>query len=613
MDEKKKPKVRPKYTMWQNSWFMVKLAWTSKEKKVLVLGMLYAFALLGQNLVELYIAPIILDAVEKHVSLGSLLIVIGAFTFAGMFFAAAASYIDENILYGRISVRLEIINLLNQKASTTSYANIEKESFHQYLEQACSYTSSNQQATEAIWRTLTNLLSAGLGFLVYLFLLSTVQPVMFLSVLVTAVISYLVGNYLNGYRYRHRDERRKYYNDMVYAQNRAEDFTAAKDIRIFGMRPWIEELYQKASIVLKAFHTRAETRTAWAGVCDLLLTFLRNAVAYAYFVGMVLHGEISVPEFLLYFAAVGGFAEWIKKLMNGLMVLHKQSLDICVVRECLDYEEPFRFKDGEDLVVEEGKSYELQLKNVSFRYPEAEKDTLSNISLTLHPGEKLAVVGLNGAGKTTLIKLLCGFLDPTEGTVLLNGRDIREYNRAEYYTLFSAVFQEFSLLAGSIALNVAQTEEEMDMQRVKDCIRKAGLTEKIESLPKQYDTLLDRQVYEDAILLSGGETQRLMLARALYKNAPFVILDEPTAALDPIAEAEMYQKYHEMTKGKSSVYISHRLASTRFCDRILMIADAGISEEGTHEELLQLHGAYAELYEVQSKYYKEGEKADGEL
>ncbi len=613
MNEKKKPKVRPKYTMWQNSWFMVKLAWTSKEKKVLVLGMLYAFAMLGQNLVELYIAPMILDAVEKHVSLGSLLIVIGAFTFAGMFFAAAASYIDENILYGRISVRLEIINLLNQKASTTSYANIEKESFRQYLEQASNYTSSNQQATEAIWRTLTNLLSAGLGFLIYLLLLSTVQPVLFLNVLVTAVISYLVGNYLNGYRYRHRDEQRKYYNDMVYAQKRAEDFTAAKDIRIFGMRPWIEELYQKASFVLKTFHARAETRTAWAGVCDLLLTFLRNAVAYAYFVGMVLHGEISVPEFLLYFAAVGGFAEWIKKLMNGLMVLHKQSLDICVVRECLDYEEPFRFKDGEHLMVEEGKSYELQLKNVSFRYPEAEKDTLSNISLTLHPGEKLAVVGLNGAGKTTLIKLLCGFLDPTEGTVLLNGRDIREYNRAEYYALFSAVFQEFSLLAGSVALNVAQTEEEMDMQRVKECIRQAGLTEKIESLPKQYDTLLNRQIYEDAILLSGGETQRLMLARALYKNAPFVILDEPTAALDPIAEAEMYQKYNEMTKGKSSVYISHRLASTRFCDRVLMIADAGICEEGTHEELMQLHGAYAELYEVQSKYYKEGEKADGEL
>ncbi|MBQ9854990.1 MAG: ABC transporter ATP-binding protein, partial [Clostridia bacterium] len=209
-------------------------------------------------------------------------------------------------------------------------------------------------------------------------------------------------------------------------------------------------------------------------------------------------------------------------------------------------------------------------------------------------------------GKTTLIKLICGFLDPTEGRVLLDGRDIREYNRRDYYTMFSAVFQNFSLLAGTIATNVAQDSEGIDMERVKDCVRKAGLSGKIESLKDGYETYLNREVFEDAILLSGGETQRLMLARALYKDAPFIVLDEPTAALDPIAESEMYQKYNEMTGGKSSIYISHRLASTRFCDRIIMIMDGGIGEEGTHEELLMKGGKYAELFEVQSKYYKEG-------
>ena len=173
--------------------------------------------------------------------------------------------------------------------------------------------------------------------------------------------------------------------------------------------------------------------------------------------------------------------------------------------------------------------------------------------------------------------------------------------------MFSAVFQEFSLLAGTIATNVAQDSEGFDMERVKDCVEKAGLRKKIESLKDGYDTYLNRKVFEDAMLLSGGETQRLMLARALYKDAPFIVLDEPTAALDPIAESEMYQKYNEMTSGKSSIYISHRLASTRFCDRIIMIADGGIGEEGTHEELLKAGGKYAELFEIQSKYYKEGE------
>lgn len=178
--------------------------------------------------------------------------------------------------------------------------------------------------------------------------------------------------------------------------------------------------------------------------------------------------------------------------------------------------------------------------------------------------------------------------------------------------MFSAVFQNFSLLAGTIAANVAQDDVGIDMERVRECIQKAGLRGKIESLKDSYETYLNREVFENAILLSGGETQRLMLARALYKDAPFIVLDEPTAALDPIAESEMYQKYNEMTSGKSSVYISHRLASTRFCDRIIMIVDGGIGEEGTHEELLKKGGRYAELFEVQSKYYKEGEDGQNE-
>ena len=253
----------------------------------------------------------------------------------------------------------------------------------------------------------------------------------------------------------------------------------------------------------------------------------------------------------------------------------------------------------------------IALKNIKKEYGKNQV-LFNDLSLEIEQGEFVGLIGKSGAGKTTLIKLICGFLDPTEGRILLDGKDIRDYNRRDYYKMFSAVFQEFSLLAGTIATNVAQDSEGFDMERVKDCVEKAGLRKKIESLKDGYDTYLNREVFEDAMLLSGGETQRLMLARALYKNAPFIVLDEPTAALDPIAESEMYQKYNEMTSGKSSIYISHRLASTRFCDRIIMIADGGIGEEGTHEELLKAGGKYAELYEVQSKYYKEGEDENEE-
>jgi len=599
---------RPKYNMGQNSWFMIKLAWTSGEKKVLVLSLLSAILAVALNLVNLYVSPTILSAVERHVSVTELILTIVGFVLGLMLVSAASTYVNVNTLYGRISVRCEIINLLNRKAATTSYPNVDDDGFKKLLAKSQECTSANRAATEAIWTTLTTLITNLLGFIIYISLLTSVQPLLILVILVTTVASYFIGNYVNGYGYRHREEEAEYERHMDYISGRTRDLSAAKDIRIFGLRPWLEDLYGKAMGAYTAFHSKAQSVYIWAKIADLVLTFLRNAIAYAYLIGLVLQNGLGVAEFLLFFTAVDGFSEWVSGILGGFNTLHKQSLDISTVRECLEYDEPFKFDGGEHIEAEAGRKYEIRLENVSFRYPGADKNTLTNINLTLHPGEKLAVVGLNGAGKTTLIKLICGFLDPTEGRVLFDGNDIRNFNRADYYTMFSAVFQSFSLLAGTIAANVAQNDVGIDMERVKECVEKAGLQAKIESLPDGYETYLNREIYEGAILLSGGETQRLMLARALYKDAPFIILDEPTAALDPIAEADMYQKYNEMTSDRSSIYISHRLASTRFCDRIIMIDNAGISEEGTHDELLKLGGKYADLYEVQSKYYKEGDE-----
>ncbi len=615
MIKKSAPKeiqTKPKYSMGQNVWFMIRLAWTSGEKKVLVLSLLSAVSFVTLNLINLYISPRILAAVEAHVSLSELFWTILVLVLMMMAVSAFSAYINTNTLYGRISVRSEIINLLNRKAATTSYPNLYDDHFSKLLAKASDCISSNRAATEAVWNTLTDLTINGLGFLAYVLVLSAVQPILILVILVTAVLSYFISNYVNGYGYRHREEEAEYQKHMNYIAGRVRDFETAKDIRIFGLRPWLTELYNKALMAYTAFHRRAENVYIWARVADLVLSLLRNGIAYAYLIGMVLQGGLTAAEFLLYFNAAGNFTAWVSGILSGFNTLYKQSLDISTVRECLEYEETFRFREGLPIHAETGKRYELKLEDVSFRYPGAAQDTLSHLNLTLRPGEKLAVVGLNGAGKSTLVKLMCGFLDPTEGRVLLDGKDIREYNRAEYYTLFSAVFQTFSLLAGTIAANVAQREENINMARVRECVERAGLKEKIESLKDGYETHLYRKVYEDAVLLSGGETQRLMLARALYKDAPFVVLDEPTAALDPIAESEMYQKYNEMTKGKSSVYISHRLASTRFCDRIILIADGGIQEEGTHEELLRKGGEYAKLYEVQSQYYKEGGDHDEE-
>ncbi len=610
MKKERKIKERPKYNEWQNSWFMIRLAWTSKEKKVIVLSLLSALLAVALNLINLYVSPVILSAVERGVSVWELVLTVIIFVAALMAVSAASTYVNANTLYGRITVRSELINLLNKKAATTSYPNLYDDKFIRLLAKSSNCVSSNMEATEAIWTTLTNIVKNVLGFAIYAVLLSSVQPVLMAVIISTAAVSYFLSNYLNGYGYRHREEEAEYQKRMDYLADQAKNSEIAKDIRIFNLRQWISELYDKALKAYTAFHSRAQGVYVWANVADLVLAFLRNAVAYAYLIGLVLFGGLSVSDFLLFFSAVGGFAAWVTGILGECNTLHKQSLDISVVRECLEYPEPFKFGDGEALKADGNCRYEIELENVSFRYSGADKDTLSGVNLKLRCGEKLAVVGLNGAGKTTLVKLICGFLDPTEGRVLLNGKDIRDYNRADYYTMFSAVFQNFSLLAATVAANVAQSEDNIDMERVKSCVQRAGLEDKINSLKDGYATKLNRSVYEDAVLLSGGETQRLMLARALYKNAPFVVLDEPTAALDPIAESEIYQKYDEMTEGRSSVYISHRLASTRFCDRIIMIDGGRISEEGTHEELLRAGGKYAELFKIQSKYYKEDKERE---
>lgn len=596
---------RPAYGVGRNVWFMVKLAWTTREKKALVLNLFSALCVVGLDLINLYVSPAVLSAVERHAPVGELLGTIGAFTLALMLVSAAAQYVDSNVQFGEISIRLYIIGMMNHKAATTSYPNLGDERFQQLQARAIQCTRNNGAAAEAIWPTLRELTANILGFLLYVRLLTAVEPVLLAVVLATSAAGYALTSRLSGYGYRHREEAAEQEKRLEYLLGRAEHLGAAKDIRIFGLRPWLEELYDKALGAYAAFHRRAEGVYLWGRVADLLLALVRNGAAYAYLIAQVLRGGIGVAEFLLYFSAVGGFARWVTGVLSSFSTLRRQSMDLSTLREFLDFPEPFLFRGGEGVDAAADAPHELRLENVSFRYPGAQRDTLSHIDLTLHPGEKLAVVGLNGAGKTTLVKLLCGFLDPTEGRVLLDGRDIRTLNREQYYTLFSAVFQDFSLMAASVAANVAQREEGCDRERVRDCLEKAGLRQRIEALPAGYDTKLDRTVHEDAVLLSGGETQRLMLARALYRDAPFLVLDEPTAALDPIAEDDIYRKYNDMTRGKTSLFISHRLASTRFCDRIIMLGGGRICEEGTHEALLRRGGDYAALYEVQSQYYRE--------
>lgn len=249
------------------------------------------------------------------------------------------------------------------------------------------------------------------------------------------------------------------------------------------------------------------------------------------------------------------------------------------------------------------RNYQVEFRNVSFKYPGSETWALKNVSMKFQIGKRLTIVGENGSGKTTFIKLLCRLYDPQEGEILLNGIDIRKYRYDDYMGVFSIVFQDFQLISQSLGSNVAGSID-YDPQRVKQALADAGFGPRLESLPKGLDTQLYKDYGEDGIEVSGGEAQKIAIARALYKDAPFIILDEPTAALDPMAEAEIYAKFNEISGDKTAIYISHRLSSCKFCDEILVFDRGSILQQGTHEALLeQASGKYAQLWNAQAQYY----------
>lgn len=595
---------KPAYSLARNSAFMFSAAWEVCPQVIFLALFLAAAAALKAG-AELFIAPVILKNIETAAPLSRLMASIAWFSFALLVLTGLEAYIRQNALFGRIAVRQKILTRIIDKVTGTSYPNTLDTDFLNLESKACKACSDNFSPTEAFWTSLTELLTNLFGFAAWSFLLCRLSPLLMCLIAAASGTGYMISRRVNRWTWHHREEESSCLKPMDYIRSVFTDRHYAKDIRIFCLQPWLLQVWNTALDRYCSFLFRRERFLSLSDHAGLLLNFLRSGAAFYVLIRLTLTRGLPASDFLLYTTAAGGFARWVTGIMDSFSRLSVQSLELSVIREFLEWPEPFRFEDGVPLSPASNTRWEIRLDDVSFSYAGSRRAILSHVNLTLSPGEKLAVVGLNGAGKTTLVKLICGLLDPTEGTVFLNGRDIRQYNRRDYYRLFSAVFQDFSLLEASAAENVVQAVDHIDEERVLQCLSMAGLTEKITSLPHGIHTNIGRQVYEDGVELSGGQTQRLMLARALYKNGPVMILDEPTAALDPIAEHEIYMAYSRLTRGRTALFISHRLASTRFCDRIILLEQGWITEEGTHEQLLERNGTYAGLFRIQSRYYQE--------
>ena len=375
----------------------------------------------------------------------------------------------------------------------------------------------------------------------------------------------------------------------------------AKDVRIYSQNTVAEKMLDKL-ITHERDNQSDITKMALYPAIAQIIIGLANAICYLFVAIKALFGAFGVGSIVQYVAVLSRLGEGLQELMyilsdNEVYCTHLQNLF-----EYLDL--PNHMYQG-SLTVEkrDDNEYYVEFRDVSFKYPNTDTYVLKHVNLKFKVGEKLAVVGMNGSGKTTFIKLMCRLYDPTEGEILLNGVNIKRYDYNEYMSIFSVVFQDFRLFSFPLGQNVSASAS-YDREKVIECLKKAGFAERLNSLPNDLDTFLYKDIDADGVEISGGEAQKLALARALYKNTPFIILDEPTAALDPISEYEVYSKFNEIAGTKTAIYISHRLASCRFCDKIAVFHEGNIIQIGSHEELLaDSKGKYYELWNAQAQYY----------
>lgn len=557
-------------------------------------------------LIGVYLPRIIIDLVtnesDKQSIIYNIIILCSIGCGLGAGFAILYNILDVKFLDSRLK---EFIKL-NDISLRIDYKYLEDANFRDYFEVSSRALDGDGMGFQGILVRIRKVLPLILTTICLAVIIGRFNWIVVLACLVSAIVVAFANTKLAKYiaskkeKKAKADRQSRYFNDVAY------DFSYGKDIRVYRLEDKIVSDYDKKSSVLVNIVKDIENKRFGYGLLEIFGLVIEDAFAYYFVIKSYFDGAISLGDVSLYIGSIIVLAETFRQVTDLVTEMVKDSKYCESYYEFIDNETLYS-PSGNRCALDKNEQLEIEFKNVSFKYPHTERWILKNFSFKINKGEKLAIVGTNGAGKSTIVKLITGLFSPNEGQVLINGIDVNEFNREELFKMFSVVYQDINIYPATIIENIIGTnKDKLARERAIYCLEHVGLKEKIESLPLQYDTPLLKVVEDNGVELSGGQNQKICIARALYKDGNMVILDEPTSALDALAEASIYQSFDDLVKHKTAIYISHRLSSTKFCDKIALFDQDGLKEYGNHEELMALKGEYYFMFNTQGKYYKEG-------
>lgn len=503
-------------------------------------------------------------------------------------------------------LRMDFLHKCFLKEMKMDFALWEKPDFLSEISRLYHAFSSNEQGLEGSYHRILKLGGEVVSFLILGGLLFFLSPIIFflsfLGIFIFVKLKILSANY----KHKRVDTLNKLVRRLNAYNREGTDFRHGKDLRLYSFKDRFLKAYKPILETYINYYRQYTKPEAYIAPITAFTIVGIEALAYYYLTDKLINREITLGLLSLFISGVSLFIVKVNEIALSLSFINEEMM---YFQDGIDFiEADLNSKSGTE-IIEEVETLSIEFKDVSFSYPGHDKLVLENLSFKIEGGERISLVGINGAGKSTVVKLITGLLKPTSGKIYINGIDSEEIDIKSRFDAFSVVLQEVEPLAMSIAENVSAKIEDIDREKVSKCLDLVGLYEKINRLDKGIDTQMTKVIHDDGTLFSGGENQKLAIARALYKETSKVlIMDEPTASLDALAEEKIYKAIDKIVGDKTLIFISHRLASTKFCDKIALLDGGFIREYGSHEELMAMNGLYKNMYETQGKYYKAGDR-----